>query len=219
MKHDAICRFAVGRRGAGKSTLFAELIKRESRVIVTTTVPRDFKRGFIQCRTIKEVRDALKKNWQKGFKICFRMLHDIEDMVGPVRDLHNLSILLKKVQDNYVEDIDHRRIHLFVDEVTRPFPHSRPKGMDGFKWAILEGRNWGIDITVATQRPTLLPPDFRDNLDDLFVLAVGGANALESVCDYVGRTYREQVRDLQKYRYLHFSGGRLIGEKSTKNAP
>lgn len=218
--HDAKCRFLVGQRGSGKSTLMAQLMKGEKRLIVTTTVPRDFRRGFIQCTTVTQVRDALRANWQKGFKICLRMdHHDIEDQVGPVRDLHNLSILLRQVQDNYVRDIDTRRIHLYVDEITRQFPHTRPRGMDGFKWAILEGRNWGIDITVATQRPTLLPPDYRDNVDDLFVLSVGGDSALDSVVQYVGRGYRDRVRDLPKYQYLHFVGGQLIGQKSTKIAP
>lgn len=219
MMHDAACRFLVGKRGAGKSTLLMAMLKSQKRLIVTTTVPRDFKRGFIQCETLTQVRDALKKNWAKGFRICFRMLHPLDDAIGPARDLHNLSILVKQVQENYALDRDSRRIHVAVDEITRQFPHQRPQGMDGFKWMILEGRNWGIDLTVATQRPTLLPPDFRDNIDDFFVLSVGGDTALQKVCEIVGAEHKEQVRSLQKYRYLHFHDGVLIGENSTKKPP
>lgn len=219
MKHDAKCAFIVGKRGAGKTTLLTALLKTNKRHIVTTTVPRDFKRGYIQCRSLNDIKAALKKNWNKGFKICFRMEHEAGDFDGPIKDLHDLSLFIQKVQDNYVKDIDSRRITLAVDEVTRQFPHNRPKGMDGFRTLILEGRNWGVNLVAATQRPTLIPPDFRDNVDDLFVLAVGGDNALEKVSEYVGREHKETVRALPKYRYLHFNDGQLIGQNDTKKPP
>lgn len=207
--HDASITFIVGRRGSGKSTWLQAALAADRRLIVFAPILRDFRDGFIQVDSLKGLVSAMRRCWntKKGFRIAYR---PPQDDAGIVQALHDVAMVLRRVQQPYAEDRDSRQITLAVDEANLSFPHSRPKGLDGFKWAILQGRHWGINIFAATQRPTLVHPDLRDNAERWIVFPLSGDAALATVFQAVGRTHESDLRTLENHRYIEFKDGRAV---------
>jgi hypothetical protein len=116
--------------------------------------------------------------------------------------LHHLVIFLKRVQGPYRDGADQRQLLLVIDEVQAFFPHQRPKGANAFRWAIEEGRSWGLRLWTATQRPTRIPPDFRDNLEYLYVLALGMGGGIEAIREFVGREEIKRLKGLKKHEVI-----------------
>lgn len=204
MPQDAGITFIVGRRGSGKTTKLELLLKGNRRCIVFAPIRRDFRAGFLQTDSLATVKRIMRRRWNdpRGFRIAYRP-PDGKCMAG----LHHLSVMLRGIQKPYELDQDTRQITLAVDEANLGFPHSRPTGMDGFKFAILQGRHSGINIIAATQRPALVSPDLRDNADELYIFALGGDNSIARVVEVTGSQYKEPIRQLANHQYLHYADG------------
>ena len=216
---DAECRLIVGHRGSGKSTLLASLLDGERRVIAWTTKREDFA-DMVTVRGLKDLKTALRRRWntKKGFRIRYLVDHiEPGDEAAMIWELHSLTLFLKAIQEPYASGRDSRPIVFAVDEVQRAFPHSRPQGANAFRWAIEEGRSWGLRLWVATQRPTRIPPDFRDNVDKLYVLRLGGDTALKTVSDFTGKGHIPALRKLQKRQVLVFDEDGRHGPMSNKS--
>lgn len=179
-----------------------QTLKDNRRLIAFAPIMRDFRAGYVQVSSIKALLKALQKRWETGFRIAYRPSEGDE-----IAELHRVALLLKGAQAPYAHDRDNRQITLAVDEINLSFPHSRPAGIDGFKWAILQGRHWGINIVAATQRPQLVHPDLRDNADTWIVFALGGDQALSAVLAAHGRAHAEPLRALPNYHFIAFSDG------------
>ena len=205
MKHDAGVTFITGRRGSGKTTWLTNALKTEGRVIVFSPIERDFRKGFDQVSDLRGLTAVLRRKWGRGFRVKYT---PPETDAGMVKALHELTLLVRALQEPYAQDRDRRQITIAVDEANQAFPHHRPPGMDGFRWALLQGRNWGINIYAATQRPTLVHPDLRDNAERLIVFALMGDNALQAVTAAVGREHTDAIRKLENHQYIAFENGR-----------
>lgn len=204
MAHDASIIFLVGRRNSGKSTRLEILLKDNRRCIVFAPIRRDFRKGFLQTDSLASVKRIMRRRWNdpRGFRIAYRP-PDGKCIAG----LHHLSVMLRGIQKPYELDEDTRQITLAVDEANLAFPHSRPAGMDGFKFAILQGRHSGINIIAATQRPALVAPDLRDNADEMYIFALGGDSSIARVVEVTGSQYKEAIRCLELHTFLHFNNG------------
>ena len=215
MAHDASITLLVGRRGGGKSTQLEHRLRGNRRLITFAPILRDFRHGYVQAHGLAEVGRIMRRNWRsrKGFRIAYR---PPDDELSTIKALHGLSMLLRQVQAPYMADLDDRQITLAVDEANLSFPHHRPRGLDGFKWAILQGRHAGINIFAATQRPTLVHPDLRDNADRWIVFPVGGDQALSTVLQAVGRHHADAIRALPNHHFIEFADGHA---RPGKNPP
>ena len=205
--NDVGVTYIVGRRNSGKSTLLETILKRHKRLIVLTAVPRDFQKGFSQAATLVEVVKLARRGWntRAGFRICYRPLET--DMSRLPLCLSRLAELLRSMQVDYSLGHDPRKIKIAVDEANLFFPHHRPKGCDGFRWAVLQGRHWGLDIVAATQRPQLVAPDLRDNAEEWIVFPLGGDAALRATLDAVGSHHKPTIQALANHHFVRFRDG------------
>lgn len=219
MSKDAECDFIVGKRGMGKSTLLRGLVTKHPRVIVVTPAKADFVRGYLQAHNESQIVVHVRNHWKRGFRIAYKPQFEVDDEIGPIKALHRLVVYCKRLMQPYDDGQHNDKILIAVDEVTRFFPHHRPKGMNGFKWAILEGRHFGMNLLCATQRPTLIPPDFRDNVSRWFVLGCSG-DAAKRAAELVGDTGEaDQIRGQGKYRYRLYEDGDFRGDYTTRQVP
>lgn len=206
---------AVGATGTGKSTLLTEMLKEAQRHIVMTTKPSGFKKyqGWKQVETPEQLLSVLTKNYlKKKLKICLRVLAGPQDHEKPIWALDRVSNILYQVQEKARQKGILKQIGLTVDEAHRFFPHHRPKGMDGFNWVVSEGREWGLHLIFATQRPTNVPPIFRDNVKNWYVLALGGDTAVDTLKKFIGPSLKQP----DQFRYVLYRNGTLTHEGSTK---
>lgn len=216
MPRDASITFIVGRRGSGKTTQAELRLRRERRVVVFAPILGDYQRGFAQLRSLRGVKDHMRRNWQRGFRIAYRPPERLE----LVDVLDQLAELLRKVQRPYADGRAAQQLTLAVDEANLAFPPSRP-GQSGqaFKWACLQGRHYGINIVAITQRPTLVDPSLRDNADEWLVFPLGGDNALGVVLQAVGRRHAEAIRALSNHHYLEFADGQVSAGLNPRISP
>lgn len=215
---DAEHTVVVGVTGAGKSELTSALLKKARRVIAMTTKYTDYtaKDGYKQVTTVKALITALKGvrgGFVKGdFKICLRVEAGPDDMGRPIKVMHDVSLFLHKLQENYARGLHQEQITLAVDESHRFYPHHRPKGMDGLTWVISEGRAWGINLLFITQRPSNMPPVFRDNATNMYVLLLGGGTGVTMLRSFLGK----ELKLVTKYRVAAYRSLKFVTETSTR---
>lgn len=205
----------VGATGAGKTVLVTGLLKGAAFHIVMTTKPSGYSKaqGWRQVTTPAQLLELLTNNYlSKKLKICLRVIAGPKDAELPVFTLDRVSNILYHVQDLARKKGMLKQIGLTVDEAHRFYPHHRPKGMDGFNWVVSEGREWGIHLIFATQRPTNVPPIFRDNVKNWYVLMLGGDTAIKTIKELVGKS----LKPVEQYHYALYRGGVLAHEGNTR---
>lgn len=213
---DAEHTLVVGATGGGKSTLTMAMLAKATSTIAMTTKLHDYdaKDGWIQVKSVNGLMACLAAKFKakEHFKVCYRVPVGPDEMELPIKALDAVSRRLYTFMTPYAAKRHRRQIGLVVDEAHRFFPHNRPKGLNGFVWAISEGRAWGINILFATQRPTNIPPDFRDNVTNYYVLMLGGDRAKEVVRAFVG----SELVLPEKYQYCLYRSGKFVIKGDTR---
>ena len=131
---DARCLTLYGCRGSGKSTRAKALIKDHPRVVALDPMGEYADQGFKTVTTIQGVRDALKANWNRNFKIAYVPSGDF------MGRLHHLSELLWHVQQPYGEGRDARKILLLIEEANMSYPNQKmPPEYFGAQRLVLQG--------------------------------------------------------------------------------
>jgi len=201
----------IGCTGAGKTVLINELLKGVSRHIVMTTKPSGFKQGWKQVSSWQELLKLLLKNYHhKKLKVCLRLVVGPQENDLPVATLNGVANALFKVQKKALEKGILKQIGLTVDEAQVFCPHGA--NLEGTKWIVGQGREWGICPTFATQRPTNIPPVIRDNAKNLYVLMLGGDTALKTIQKLVGPS----LKNPEQYHYALYREGILKDQGNTK---
>ena len=201
----------IGCTGSGKTTLIKELLKGVAFHIVMTTKPSGFKRGWKQVSSWQELLKVLLKNYhQPRLKICLRLVVGPQENALPVATLNGVANVLFKVQKMALKKGILRQIGLTVDEAQVFCAHGA--NLEGTKWIVGQGREWGICPTFSTQRPTNIPPVIRDNAINLYVLMLGGETAVNSIKKLLGPT----LRKTKQYRYDLYREGFWVDGGDTK---
>lgn len=201
----------IGCTGGGKTTLINELLKGVSRHIVMTTKPSGFKQGWIQVSSWQELlKVLLKKYHHKRLKICLRLVVGPNDTELPVATMNGVANALFKVQKKALEKGILKQIGLTVDEAQVFCPHTG--NLNGTKWIVGQGREWGICPTFVTQRPTNIPPVIRDNAKNLYVLMLVGDKAIKAIKDIIG----SGLKNPKQYHYALYRETVLSDEGNTK---
>lgn len=205
----------IGTTGAGKSTLVEALLKDTKREIVLTTKPSGFtaQAGYTQVQSLKELGEMILKRWHEPrFRVCLRVRVRPTERDKPIRILSVVSSLISEVQERDRAIGCLRPVGLVVDEIQVFYRHNLPENLDAFSWIISQGREWGVSLIAATQRPTNVPPIFRDNVTNLYVLMLGGDTAVQTVRKLVGGAFKQPAQ----YRYTLYRAGRFKAEGSTR---
>jgi len=219
MIKNASLSFFVGRRGSGKSTQLKLLIRKSKRIIVYDPMG-EYARSYIykKCTTIKEVKNALKSGWGKGFKIAY-----IPKAPYPKR-LHELGILLLHLQEPYNAEKDKRELTFIIEEMNLGYPVTKlPDELNGMPSLTLQGRHYGINIIGVTQRPALVSKDYRANIENTYVFALEEPDDIEQVAKKFGRDratrkmFENEIFNLKPHHFIKKSLGNVISRG--KNPP
>lgn len=204
---DAEIAFVVGRRGSGKSTRVAQLIRPVRRVVAFDPIAEY---GGIRCERIGDVRKALAANWGRGFRVSYVPPANYE-----MQAADELSRLLQRAQQPYFDGRDDRQITLVLEEADLAYPSSG-KAPGALKALCLRGRHYGINIVAVSQRPTLVHPTLRGNARSWYVLPLDYDDDRREVLAKAGRQYADQLRTLQPHNFFHIRDGAV---EAGKNPP
>jgi|SRR5579883_235726 len=170
MIKDARCVAVFGRRGSGKTTRTRALVEGCPAVICFDPLgqwSREF--GYCPVGNLSLLHSLLREGWSSGFKIAFTP--DAPDYPAA---LHELSTYLWHVQQPYERGRLRRKLTLVVEEMNLSVPvHALPAAQRGFLQLVLQGRHRGIEIIGVSQRPALVSADFRANVSETYVFALG----------------------------------------------
>lgn len=210
MIKDARCLTLYGCRGSGKSTKAKQLISEHRRVVAFDPMAEYAEeKGFIKCLTLKEVRDALRKNWHKDFRIAYVPNGNMMDR------LHHLSELIWHVQQPYGEGKDSRKVLLIVEEANMGYPNQKmPPQYFGIQRLVLQGRHRGVGIMAITQRPALVSADLRGNVDEVYVFQQSQQLDINAITGVIGKEQESNIRALKPHDFLHWNRGQITKGKN-----
>tara|TARA_R110002073_G_scaffold29354_1_gene92606 strand:- start:6642 stop:7223 length:582 start_codon:yes stop_codon:yes gene_type:complete len=186
------------------------LLKQHKRKVVFAGSPRDFtvKDGYYQAHTIAGLLKYIKKKWHGNFSVVFR-----PPETGIPEALHNIALALLKLQLGYYNGEHTGKIMLAVDELNISFGHKRPRQFDGFERAILQGAHYGLELMGATQRPTLVHPDFRDNATVVYFFPVmGDVGDVVRAC--LGSEHAKELKGLKNHSFIVTDNGDISRGKN-----
>lgn len=202
-----------GRTGSGKSTLTKSLIKSgRPKLIVFDAVGEYGGAGWVQCSTRKALIAAMKSRWKTGFKISFqpRRGHYIED-------LHSLSMIAMAAQQPYKDGKDQRPLTLVIEEADVSMPARAVKAeFSGMQGVTLQGRHYGVEAVVISQRPALVSMHYRGNVSTSYVFALGSQNDREEIAKVIGRQNLPMLTAMQDHQFLRIQNGTFQIGKTTK---
>ena len=104
---------------------------------------------------------------------------------------------------------------LNVDEAQDFFPHTTPDS-HWFAKVMSQGRDWGINAIVGTQRPQNMHPKVRANIANFYSLLVTGDREIEMVLRIVGKKHAELITNLPQFQFAYFRHGQFVTTGSTR---
>lgn len=193
-----------GGRGQGKSTYTKALLRHYVRVIVFDPM-REYAAlsGFSQASNLSEVLAMVKKGKRVKYSIAYTP--EITDL--PLA-LHELCKLLFAIQRPYFDGKSNLDCAMVVEELNMTAPsHNLPKGQEGFKAAVLQGRHYGIEIIGITQRPKLVAPYFRDNASKEIIFKLACPDSITYVEKKMpDKKWHGQIYTLRPHHYIKIDG-------------
>lgn len=213
MEKDAELIGVYGMRGSGKSTLTKGLIKSGyEKILAFDTIGEYGGRGWVQCKTIKEVVQAMGKRWKSGFKISF-----LPTAGAHIEDLHELASMCFKVQQPYRENRDHRKLMMVVEEANMSMPNQAfSRKYASMQSVILQGRHWGIEAIGVSQRPALLSSDFRGNTARTYVFTLANQNDRVEIAKVIGRQHLPMLNSMQRFEFIEIENGNFRRGKTSR---
>lgn len=195
-----------GGRGSGKSTRTKELVKDATRVIVVDPIGDYSAAGFREYRTLRGMYQAIKENWNSGFRMCL----NLAGVADPEAVLLQLSRDLFLIQKPYYEGKDSRKITLVVEEMSVLVPNvTKAKGEREFLRLCNLGRHYGVEIIGVSQRMAQVHTDFRGNTSEDYFFRLRAEVDYNSAAQLLGRAHVDTLRRLQAHEYIRFKDGEV----------
>ena len=205
-------RMAIyGRSGSGKSYYAKKLIAGMDRIVCFD--PEDeygSLKGFMQVSSLDDLLELLSDNWDKNFRVAF-----VPAAMREEAQLHEVSQLLERMQQPYLNHKTDKKVTLLVDELNLSFPLNAKPEYDGFARLCSRGRKRGINIIGITQRPAEVATRFRGNIDRLACFALSVPNDFSVIRGTIGAEAEDKVRGLERYGHIFFEEGKLTVHSPT----
>lgn len=211
MIKDAKITTIYGKRGSGKSTRAKMLIKDCTRLIVYDPTLEYQKERCQIVNNIKDMLTAIKKGWQAGFRIAYQP-QDNDDHVENVAEILEY---IKKVQINYFDEKDDRKITVLIEEMHLSIPNRPDSRLRPVLGLINIGRHHGIEMIGVTQRISEINTTFRANTFDVYFFSLAGATEIEASAKIIGREWAEKLTSADTHCGVHFDNGDLKAIKNT----
>lgn len=201
-----------GGTGSGKSTRVKELTAKNNRLIVIDPIG-DYERegGFTGYKTLRGLYTAMKKNWNKGFRLVLTVPRGTD----PKAQLEQLANDLFLIQKPYYEGKDNRIITLVIEEMSICYPE---KTLGASERSVLElinlGRHYGIEIIGVSQRIAEVKKNFVGNASEHYFFRMGAAVDNNAALRLIGNDHKAAIQSLQNHHYIHFCQGQVSKGKN-----
>lgn len=215
MNKDAKIIGIWGGRGSGKSTCTKEKTKKNNRLIVIDPIG-DYEKeaGFTGYKTMRGLLSAIKKNWNKGFRLVLTVPRGTD----PKTQLEILSDALFTIQKPYYDGKDKRKITLVVEEMSICYPEKTlGSGERNFMELINLGRHYGIEIIGVSQRIAEVKKNFVGNCAEHYFFRMGSAVDYDAVMRMIGRDKKDAIKALQTHEFMQFENGNVKKGKNKCN--
>lgn len=215
MSHDASITVIVGMRGSGKSTLAVSRIRAVNHPVIVIDPTGNWAKdlGVEPTTSLRAVAGKIDQYWRSNFRIVFVPHKD----QSPTAMLHHLANLIVEAQAGYKAEAHTRQIEIVVEEANLFYPSKGlTKQEQGFTFAILQGRHWGINITAITQRPQLISTNLRGNAVVTYCLALADDRAINSVLEQCGAKHKATLQDLPWFSYMKIARRQVTTHKVPK---
>ncbi len=200
-----------GASGSGKSTKAKELLKARDRVVIFDPMAEYGGRGgAVSVHTMPQLVKELKNRWRTGFRLAF-----VPPAQGELAALHELSLLLKRIQSGYATGASKTEITLLVEELNLGYPNMMlPPDRNGFGELCSRGRHYGIEIIGITQRPAEVSTRWRGNTSESYWFRQADYRDLQTAGAMLGPQAKVTLKALPTHHYLHFALGVITPGKN-----
>lgn len=153
---------AFGASGCGKSTYTKAYLKSYERVVVYDPMDEYAAEGFTRCTTLGQVVDAMKKGQGVAYKVAYFADDTIIDS-HPAALSELVERILFPAQTAYKEGKSDKKILLVVEEANKALPNEKLPKESRYGLAVAnQGRHYGVDLAVISQRPALVSTEVRN---------------------------------------------------------
>lgn len=196
-----------GASGSGKTTKALELIRRNSRMIISTPFADDFSSVRpTRCADVKDLARKLRANFSQGFKLVLEPTYAAEPHV-----LHEVSELIRTVQ---IASGCVAPILLVADELNTSFPVTAlPADLKGFGELCSRGRHWNVSIIGITQRVAEVNTRWRGNMSGFYAFRQQERRDIAAVTSMLPPGYSTPAAN---FDYLYVSGGHVTKGRVSK---
>ena len=172
-----------GASGSGKTTRARQLVRSCGRLIVFDSLKQEWHNNrkewlgnkAISVFTIEDLKKAIAKNWQKGFKIVFVPTFSME-----IKQLDAVCLVIWNVQSGF--GIEHQaKITLLLDEAQEAAPSGLKQIQSNHGALMLStmGRGRGINFIVCSQRLKSVDINIRSNLTGMFIFRLSDLSDIQ----------------------------------------
>jgi hypothetical protein len=144
--------------GCGKSTFTMDKAKKHKRLVVWDSTGDYAKKLKIPTfLNVKDLADAMKKDYKKGFKFAFNPVKSLLDInINEVEVLDDLCKMMLIMQTDYYEEKSNTKILFVLEEASSTCPPETNLDKDGkfIRFFIKKGRHYGIDFYCVDQSIT-----------------------------------------------------------------
>ena len=214
---DAKMSAIYGVRGQGKSTLAKQLVKDMDRVLVFDPQGEyAYLPGFKKVAWGDMAREMAKPKFRLSYKPARgsapEALHKICDKILHIREPYAEWMAKGKPGDP-----PSLQMTLVVEEMSVSYPVEKlPADLWGMTEMVERGRHSGVEVIGLTQRPASISTKFRGNCEEFSVFRLDLVNDVDAVCTYVGKEYRQAIRQLSVGHYLRVSSGHVTPKRTQK---
>ena len=210
MREDSIQTLITGRSGSGKTFFALRYIAKARRVVIFDTklelsYKNDIPFNVIVVSSVAELKQALKDNWGRDFKICVKP----PERRPLVVDIRQARVMLKKVisvltqaQAPYKVGRDNRQLVLLIDECHIAFP---PFKKDDWvtEFFSMHARYSGINTVNVSQRYAQVHMAIRAQRTVECIFALSEYADIKAVKDTIGgRRATPLMRQQREYQYI-----------------
>ena len=212
MIEDAKIMGVYGGRGQGKSTYVKEHVGDYARVIVFDPMDEYVReKGFSRAENLQQVIEQMKKGKGQQFRIAYVPPASIE----PDLALHELCLLVLRVQEPYKAGKSKAQILLIVEELSKSAPNEKlRKGRRGFIEVIDRGRHSGVSVLGTSQRVKSILLDFRSNSASEVFFNIFDHSEIVHIEAKMTPEHRGKIANLQPHHYLKHENGQIFYEKN-----
>jgi len=178
----------LGQRGGGKSYLANEMLPEYPRYLIYDTLG-EYSRG-VAFLTLQELKDFWGKSYQRNFRLIYQPVNPIEDFDEVCDLVYSLGDMMF-----LVEEID-----TFCSSQTIS---------TAFANIIQRGRHKNITLIGVSQRPYGIHRLITSQAKEIYSFLHREPRDVEYLKSFIG-SEAEKVRDLPRYHYLLWRGGKGI---------